>query len=244
MLAAVRNHLLAVHLLAVQNHFRWFRTKRARPHKLARRHSAACDLRSYVCLHGRGSALLAAVQNHLLAVQNHFRWFRTKRARLHKLARRHCMGAACQNHRNHSIVSEPSAHALARRHFAVIFIHGHGRFCTAGGGSEPFACGSEPFPLVQNQARTPHKLARRHLAACDLRSYVCLHGRGSALLAAVQNHLLAVQNHFRWFRTKRARLHKLARRLLAACNLLPFACMTWARFCNVGGGSEPFACGS
>ena len=146
MLAAVRNHLLAV-----QNHFRWFRTKRARPHKLARRHSAACDLRSYVCLHGRGSALLAAVQNHLLAVQNHFRWFRTKRAR-------------------------------------------------------------------------PHKLARRHSAACDLRSYVCLHGRGSALLAAVQNHLLAVQNHFRWFRTKRARLHKLARRHLAACNLLPFAC--------------------
>ena len=137
LLAAVQNHLLAV-----QNHFRWFRTKRARLHKLARRHSAACDVRSYVCLHGRGSALLAAVQNHLLAGQNHFRWFKTKRAR-------------------------------------------------------------------------PSQVARRHSAACDLRSYVCLHGRGSALLAAVQNHLLAVQNHFRWFRTKRARLSQASQASLS-----------------------------
>ena len=219
---------------------------------LAKRHLAACDLLPFACLHGRGSALLTLVQNHLLAVHNHFRWFRTKRARLHKLARR------------------PTS--PRKRHLPacdlVPYICLHGRFCTAGGGSKPFASGSEPFPLVQNQVARLHRLARRHLAArdlqpvaclhgrgsallaavqnhfrwfttkrarlhklarrhsaaCDLRSYVCLHGRGFALLAAVQNHLLAVRNHFHCFGTKRARLHKLARRHLAACDLLPFAC--------------------
>ena len=197
LLAAVQNHLLAV-----RNHFRWFRSKRARLHKLARRHLAACDLFSYVCLHGRGSALLTAVQNHLLAVQNHFLWFRTKRARLHKLARRH--SAACD---------------LS----SYVCLHGRGSALLAANGS--FACGLEQFLWVRTKRARLHKLARRHLPACDLLSYVCLHGRDSALLAAVQNHLLAVQNHLRWFKTKRARLHKLARRPnsprkchLAACD--------------------------
>ena len=193
MLAAVRNHLLAV-----QIHFRWFRTKRARPHKLARRHSAACDLRSYVCLHGRGSALLAAVQNHLLALQNHFRWFRTKRARPHKLARRH--SAACDLR-------------------SYVCLHGRGSALLAAVQNHLLAVQNH-FRWFRTKRARLHKLARRHLAARDLQPFACLHGRGSALLAAVRNHLLAVRNHFRWFITKRARLHELARRHLAACDLL------------------------
>ena len=180
LLTLVQNHLLAVH-----NHFRWFRTKRARLHKLARRHSAACDLRSYVCLHGRGSALLAAVQNHLLAVQNHFRWFRTKRARLHKLARRH--SAACDL-RSHVCLHGRGSALLAAVQNHLIAVQNH-------------------FRWFRTKRARLHKLARRHLTACDLHSYVCLHGRSSALLASVQNHLLAVQNHFCLFGTKRARLH-------------------------------------
>ena len=197
LLAAVQNHLLAV-----QNHFRWFRSKRARLHKLARRHLAACDLFSYVCLHGRGSALLAAVQNHLLAVQNHFLWFRTKRARLHKLARRH--SAACD---------------LS----SYVCLHGRGSALLAAVRNHLLAVQNHFCWFITKRARL-HKLASSHLAACDLLPFACLHGRGAALLVAVWNHLLAVQNHFRSFRTKRARLHKLAKRHLAACDLLPFAC--------------------
>ena len=58
----------------------------------------------------------------------------------------------------------------------------------------------------------PSSPRKCHLAACDLPSYISLHGRSSTLLAAVQNHLLVVQIHLRWFRTNCARLKQLARR--------------------------------
>ena len=175
--AAVRNHWLAV-----QNHFRWFRNKRARLHKLAKRPTsprkcqlAACDLLSYICLRGRSSTLLAAVQNHLLAVQNHLRWFRTNRARLQQLAR---------------------------------------------------------WPTT-------------------LFLYIGLHGRSLAQVVAFQNHWLAVQKHFRWFRFKHAHLHKLARRPtsprkchLTAGDLLSYICLHWRSFTLLTAGLEPFACGS
>ena len=255
-MGAVRNHLLAVH-----THFHWFKTKRALLHKLARRQLAACDLLLFACLHGRGSALLASVQNHLLAVQNQFQWFGTKRARLHKLARRpasprkrhladfgrlpyvclHGRGsallAAVQNHCRMFRTKRARLHKLARRHLAACDLLSY--VCLHGRGSALLAAVQNHLLAVQNHFRwfktkraRLHKLARRpnsprkrHLAACDRLLYVCLHGRGSALLAAVHNHLLAVRNHFRWFRTKRARLHKLARRHLAASDLLSYFCL-------------------
>ena len=179
------------HLLAVQNHLRWFRTNRARLQQLARQPTT---LFLYIDLHGHSLAQLATFQNHWLAVQIHFRWFGTKRARLHKLARRPTSPRKC--------------HLAACDPLFYICLQGRSSALQAAVLNNLLAVQNHLRWFRTNRARL-QQLARR---PTTLFLYIGLHGRSLAQVAAVQNHWLAVQNHFRWFRTNRARLQQLVKR--------------------------------